>query len=74
MYIKDGIAYAGEPELLYEDSAPVEEYDLKCYLLYEDSAPVEEYDLKCYEEAMKDYREDPVTYSLDEVEQELGLR
>lgn len=25
-------------------------------------------------EAMKDYREDPVTYSLDEVEQELGLR
>ena len=40
----------------------------------EDSAPVEEYDLKCYEEAMKDYREDPVTYSLDEVEQELGLR
>ncbi|MED9781023.1 MAG: DUF6290 family protein [Peptococcaceae bacterium] len=57
MYIKDGIAYAGEPELLYEDSAPVEEYDLKCY-----------------EEAMKDYREDPVTYSLDEVEQELGLR
>ena len=57
MYIKDGIVYAGEPELLYEDSAPVEEYDLKCY-----------------EEAMKDYREDPVTYSLDEVEQELGLR
>ena len=57
MYIKDGIAYAGEPELLYENSAPVEEYDLKCY-----------------EEAMKDYREDPVTYSLDEVEQELGLR
>lgn len=57
MYIKDGIAYAGEPELLYEDSAPVEEYDLKCY-----------------EEAMKDYREDPLTYSLDEVEQELGLR
>ena len=57
MYIKDGIAYAGEPELLYEDSAPVEEYDLKCY-----------------EEGMKDYREDPVTYSLDEVEQELGLR
>ena len=57
MYIKDGIAYAGEPELLYEDSAPVEEYDLKCY-----------------EEAMKDYREDPVTYSLDEVVQELGLR
>ena len=57
MYIKDGIAYAGEPELLYEDSAPVEEYDLKCY-----------------EEAIKDYREDPVTYSLDEVEQELGLR
>lgn len=57
MYIKDGIAYAGEPELLYEDSAPVEKYDLKCY-----------------EEAMKDYREDPVTYSLDEVEQELGLR
>ena len=57
MYIKDGIAYAGEPELLYEDNAPVEEYDLKCY-----------------EEAMKDYREDPVTYSLDEVVQELGLR
>lgn len=57
MYIKGGIAYAGEPEPLYEDSASVEEYDLKCY-----------------EEAMKDYREDPVTYSLDKVEQELGLR
>lgn len=34
----------------------------------------EEYDLKCYEEAMKAYREDPVTYSLDEVERELGLK
>lgn len=34
----------------------------------------EEYDLTCYEEAMKAYSEDPVTYSLDEVERELGLR
>ena len=33
-----------------------------------------EYDLKSYEEAMKAFHEDPVTYSLDEVEKELGLK
>ena len=31
----------------------------------------EEYDLKCYKEAMAEYEQDPVTYSLDEVEQEI---
>ena len=34
----------------------------------------DEHDLKAYAKAMKSYREDPVTYSLDEVENELGLR
>ncbi|MBR3342291.1 MAG: CopG family transcriptional regulator [Clostridiales bacterium] len=34
----------------------------------------DEYDLKCYEEAMKKFEKDPATYSLDEVEKELGLR
>ena len=34
----------------------------------------EEYDLKAYQKAMEAYRKDPVTYTLDEVEQELGLK
>lgn len=33
----------------------------------------DEYDLKCYEEAIKEYQKNPVTYSLEEVEKELGL-
>lgn len=33
----------------------------------------DEIDLQAYERAMKEYRENPVTYSLDEVERELGL-
>lgn len=33
----------------------------------------EEFDLKCYEEAIKEYRENPQTYTLEEVERELGL-
>ena len=33
----------------------------------------EEFDLKCYEEAIKEYRENPKTYTLEEVERELGL-
>lgn len=32
-----------------------------------------EYDLKAYEKAMAEYKANPVTYSLDEVEKELGL-
>lgn len=32
-----------------------------------------EYDLKAYEKAMADHLSDPVTYTLDEVERELGL-
>ena len=32
-----------------------------------------EYDLKVYEKAIVEYRKNPVTYSLDEVERELGL-
>lgn len=32
-----------------------------------------EYDLELFEKAMKEYKENPVTYSLDEVERELGL-
>lgn len=34
----------------------------------------DEYDLKAYEEAMAEFRENPITYSLDEVERELGLK
>ena len=33
----------------------------------------DEYDLKCYEQAMEDYKENPNTYTLDEVKKELGL-
>ena len=33
----------------------------------------EEFDLKCYEDAIREYRENPKTYSLEEVERELGL-
>lgn len=33
----------------------------------------DEYDIKVYEEAMKEYLSDPKTYSMDEVEKELGL-
>ena len=33
-----------------------------------------EYDLEAFEAAMAQYRDNPVTYSLDEVEKELGLK
>ena len=33
----------------------------------------EEYDLQAYVEAIAEYHENPITYSLDEVEKELGL-
>ena len=33
----------------------------------------DEYDLECYEKAIKEYEEDPKTYTLDEVKKELGL-
>ena len=34
----------------------------------------DEYDLNAYEEAMAEFKKNPVTYSLDEVEKELGLK
>ncbi len=34
----------------------------------------DEYDLNAYEAAMAEFKANPVTYSLDEVEKELGLR
>ena len=34
----------------------------------------DEYDLLSYQKAMQDYQSDPVTYTLDEVEYELGLK
>lgn len=34
----------------------------------------DEYDLNAYEEAMAEFKANPVTCSLDEVEKELGLR
>ena len=33
----------------------------------------EEYDLQAYKDAIVEYRENPITYTLDEVEKELGL-
>lgn len=33
----------------------------------------EEYDLQAYEEAIAEYHENPITYSLDKVEKELSL-
>ena len=33
----------------------------------------DEYDLKCYKEAMEEYKKNPKTYTLDEIEKELGL-
>lgn len=32
-----------------------------------------EYDLECYEKVMQEYSQDETTYSLNEVEKELGL-
>lgn len=34
----------------------------------------DEYDLEAYEKAMEEYKANPITYTLDEVEKELGLR
>ena len=34
----------------------------------------DEYDLKCYEKAVASYKKDSRTYTLDEVETELGLK
>ena len=33
-----------------------------------------EYDLEAYDRAMKEYRKDPATFSLDETKKELGLK
>lgn len=33
-----------------------------------------EYDLETFEKALTEYQNDPVTYSLEEVEKELGLK
>lgn len=33
----------------------------------------DEYDLECYEKAYAEYKKNPVTYSLSEIEKELGL-
>jgi len=34
----------------------------------------DEYDLNIYDKAMAEYRKNPITYSLDDVEKELGLK
>ena len=34
----------------------------------------DEYDLNVYDKAMAEYRKNPITYSLDDVEKELGLK
>ena len=33
----------------------------------------DEFDLKAYEEALEEYKKNPVTYSLDEIERELEI-
>ena len=33
----------------------------------------DEYDLHLYNKAMEEYKQNPVTYSLDDIEKELGL-
>lgn len=33
----------------------------------------DEYDLECYEKAMKEYKENPKTYTMEEVKKKLGL-
>ncbi len=33
----------------------------------------DEYDLECYEKAIKEYEQNPNTYTLEEVKEELGL-
>lgn len=33
----------------------------------------DEYDLECYEKAIKDFKKNPKTYTLDEVKKEMGL-
>jgi len=33
----------------------------------------DEYDLECYKKAVKEYKNNPVTYTLDEVKKELNL-
>lgn len=33
----------------------------------------DEFDLKAYDEALSEYKKNPVTYSLEEIERELGL-
>lgn len=33
----------------------------------------DEYDLKCYNKAIKEYKNNPITYTLDEVKKELNL-
>ena len=33
----------------------------------------DEFDLQCYYKAMEEYKKNPVTYTLDEVKEELGL-
>jgi len=32
-----------------------------------------EYDLECFDKAMAEYKKNPITYSLDDMERELGL-
>lgn len=33
----------------------------------------DEYDLECYEKAIKEYKENPKTYTMEEAKKELGL-
>ena len=34
----------------------------------------DEYDLQVYKEAMEDFKKNPHTYTLDEIEEELGIK
>jgi len=81
MYYTGGAAMAISLRLSEEDTMLIKNYAALHNISISDlfrQAVLEkiedEYDLQCYENAIKRYKADPKTYSLDEVERELGLK
>ena len=63
-----------EEQRLFQDYANMHHMTLSEMIRKSVLACIEdEYDLAAYEKAMEEYRADQATYSLDEVERELGL-
>ena len=80
-YIKDVVYMTISLRLSNEDSLLIKKYaELKKMSVSElvrqsvMERIEDEYDLKAYQKAMENFRKDPTTYSLDEVERELGLK